>query len=234
MDYLPVSLEFVPEVPDELAPLPLVDEPELSEAAGADDDFLAFLAFLCFLTFFFFGVWSVLPAVSVLPAAPAAAGWSVLLAPEVSLREPLPLVMPGLVVLDEPDAPLPMEPELPDDGEVLLGEDDEAPEAPLPMVPELPEESLLDDGAVLLGEDDEAPEAPLPMVPELPELPDIPEAPVLPDMPASFLFWLLDMLLSVEELVPDEVCANTTEDTDATRTKDSDRIVFDLMNCSLS
>lgn len=44
------------------------------------------------------------------------------------------------------------------------------------------------------------------------------------------------MLLSVEELVPVvvEVCASTTDDTDATSTKDNDRIVFDLMNSSFS
>ncbi len=198
--------------------------------------------------------------VSVLPAAPEAAGWSVPLAPEVSLRDRLPLVMPGLVVLDEPDAPLPMEPELPevsllDDGE-LLGVDEDEPDAPLPMVPELPEAPVVDDGE-LLGEDEDEPDAPLPMVPELPEVsllddgellgvdedepdaplpmvPELPEVPVLPDMPASFLLELLDIPLPVEELVPEEVCASTIEETDATRTNDSDRIVFDLMNGSLS
>lgn len=75
------------------------------------------------------------------------------------------------------------------------------------------------------------PDVPLLM---LPDVPDVPEVPVLPAMPASLLFWLLDILLSVAELAPVEVCASTTDDTDAIRTKDNDRIVFDLMNSSFS
>lgn len=212
-DELELSLLPVPEEPD------MPEVPELpEEAAGAEDDLaLALWPFLCFLAFFFFGVgW--LALLSLLAPALEAAGWSGLeLAPEVPL---------GIVLLP---APLGLDMLLPDDVPVPV------PEAPDPMVPEAPEVSLLDEGVLgVLGELGVAAEEP--DEPDMPEVPEVPDAPLLPAMPASFLFWPLglDMLLSVLELLPAEVCASTTEDTDATKTSERDRIVFNAMSSSLS
>ena len=125
--------------------MPELDEPEVPElpedAAGDEDDLDLWVFLWCFLVFFF-GVCSVVVVSVLAPALDEAAGWAEL-APEVSPRMRLPLVLlPGIVL----------------------------PAAPLPMVPEAPEVSLLEDG--VLGAVDE-PEEPLPMVPEAPEVPDV-------------------------------------------------------------
>lgn len=141
-------------------------EGESDAPADAPED-SAFLAFFSFLAFsFFFGVSSV---VAVSPDAPELAAGRSLVVPEVPLGvsdlpevlglvvvepEVSPLVPVVVPVVEEPDAPVPLVPEAPDE----VSPAPEAPEEGMPLLPAAPEslapgmlcERVVDDGDVVL------------------------------------------------------------------------------------
>jgi hypothetical protein len=195
-----------PDVPED--PLePPIDEPEEPDeplvlpappAALGALDFLA----LCLRLVFFFGV--VVVPVSLLADdwPEVAEGLVELLVPPVALGELLlELVGPALVV---PAEPVPLVPDAPEASFEL-------PE--VPELPEAPEDGLLDEPEVEEGMDDL-------------------EEPLAAPVAASLLGLLVPLTEGDEdeEVPPDvepvlepEACANTTEDADAIRTKDSAR-----------
>lgn len=207
-----------PVLPDEL---PLDASLAPPDALGEDDpEDLAFLAFLDFVLAF--GLVSVVAS-----AAPAADE------PEVAAGEPLPIeeLPVALGEFDEPEL-VPIEPDEP-----LLGDD---PDAPVPLEPEAPDvlspaPEELDPGLALEPEEPEL-DAPGIGVLDGTEL----EVPLPPDMPASLPVpapvapvALCDFVVDDGSvaLLPD--CASAMDDTDATTISDSERrVVFNVMSNS--
>jgi hypothetical protein len=231
---VPVSVPELPVLPDALPP-PLVAPLAPLEALGEDEpEDLAFLAFLVF----FLALGLVSAVASVAPAAEE---------PEVAPVEPLPVVesvalgevdepevepLPVVPVVDEPevvpvepvpveddpDAPLPVVPDAPD--EVSLLPLPEAPEPVLPLAPEVPD--VAPGCGVLDGTELE-----VPLPPAMPASLPVP-APVAPVA-------LCDFTVGSELVVLLPVCARAMDDTDATTTSDSERRVdFNVMSCSFS
>lgn len=211
-----------PVLPEELPPplvAPLAPPEALGEADDPDD--LAFLAFLVFFLAFAFGLVSAVASVA--PAAEL---------PEVAPVEPVPVVElpvalgeveepelvpvePVPVVEDDPDAPVALLPDAPDD--VSLAPDALEPEVPL--APEVPED---DPGCGVF----DGTELEVPLPPDMPASLPVP-APVAPVA-------LCDLIVedgSDALLLPD--CANAMDDTDATTISDSERrVVFNVMSYS--
>lgn len=182
-------------------------------APGVVSDLAAALAFLCFFAFFLVGPPEL---ASPLPDAPDVAAALSGLSPGARLALP---------PVDEPElmpAPLPPVPDEPDEAPVPLLPD-EPDAAPLPLVPDEPDEV-----PPALGDALE-----LPLAPDDLEVSEL-EEPV-PDGDG-----LVDALSPAPVEVPAPAptpapCASTTEDADAIRTNDSDRIiVFNVMSSSLS
>jgi hypothetical protein len=193
------------------------------EASGDDSvlDFLAFFAFLCFFDFLAFGCVSVPDALAPasVPDAPDVADGLLVLEPVVSV-ELLPLapgVMPVVSLGDDaPDALLPVVPEAPEASLAALGL---LPDALLPVVPDAPD-------VPLLMPDDE-----VPLAPDDGDDGDDDVAPVLSvELEEEGSADLLPLLVSV----PVD-CASATDDADAIKTNDNERIVFfNVMSNSLN
>ena len=198
-------------VPVPLEPLVPAAAPDSVPPAALGEEVPEDFAFLAFLVFFLaFGL-----SVVVVPSVAAAEE------PEVAPVEPVPVVALG--ELGEPEvAPLP-----------VVGE----PEAPVPLVPEAPEElSLAPDADEPL-----VPEAPEDDAPGWPECGGIEvEVPLPPDIPASLPVpapvepvALCDLVVVDGSVALLPVCANAMDDTDATTISDRERrVVFNVMSSS--
>ena len=188
-------------VPELLAPLDAPGEADDPE----DSDFLAFLA-----VFLALGLVSVVASVA--PAADV---------PDVAPGEPLPVALgeldePDVAPVDgEPDAPVPVLPDVPEDISPLP----DALDPVLPLAPDVPDAD--EPGCGVL----DGTELEVPLPPAMPASLPVP-APVAPVALCDF---------SVGEglvaLLPD--CASAMDDTDATTTSDSERrVVFNVMSYS--
>jgi hypothetical protein len=195
------------------------------DASGDDSvlDFLAFFAFLCFFDFLAFGCVSVPDALAPasVPDAPDVPDGLLVLEPAVSVE--LLLLAPGVMPVvslgdDAPDALLPVVPDAPEASLAALGL---LPDALLPVVPDTPDVPLLmpDDDVPLAPEDGDDGDD------------DIAPAPVVSlELEAEGRLDLLPLLVSA----PVD-CASATDDADAIKTNDNERIVFfNVMSNSLN